>query len=141
MTYEKPCTLAHLSRFAQEIKEQMGDEGILLLRGNLASGKTAFVKAFASILGIKETVSSPTFSILHEYDNRLFHYDIYQCGSEGFLKSGLMEKLDCPGYHLIEWAGDDFETLLRHFGIAYSTVDIEPRDKERNYKVNIHAYA
>lgn len=89
------CDLAHLDTFEKKSKQAIGPSGgVLLLRGNLASGKTAFVKAFANALGIKEAISSPTFSILHEYESKLFHYDIYQCGTEGFLKSGLIEKLD-----------------------------------------------
>ena len=139
--YEKVCDLAHLATFAQEIKSQLGTSEVVLLRGNLASGKTAFVKAFAKALGIEEAISSPTFSILHEYEGKLFHYDIYQCGSDGFLKSGLMEKLECTGYHLIEWGDAAFEKLLCHFGIPYSTIDIETLDLKRNYKVHIHAYA
>lgn len=139
--YERVCDLAHLDTFAQEIKSEIGSAGVLLLRGNLASGKTAFVKAFAKALGINEAISSPTFSILHEYEEKLFHYDIYQCGSEGFLKSGLIEKLDCEGYHLIEWGESDFEKLLRHFGIGYSTIDIETMDLKRKYKVQMNAYA
>lgn len=139
--YEKVCDLAHLESFAEEVIRDVGTEGIILLRGNLASGKTAFVKAFAKGLGIKEDISSPTFSILHEYAGKLFHYDIYQCGVEGFLKSGLVEKLDCVGYHLIEWGEGEFETLLRHFGISYSTIDITTESSKRRYKVNIHAYA
>ncbi|NCD12851.1 MAG: tRNA (adenosine(37)-N6)-threonylcarbamoyltransferase complex ATPase subunit type 1 TsaE [Epsilonproteobacteria bacterium] len=140
-TYEKVCDLAHLEVFAQEIKEALGLSGILLLRGTLASGKTAFVKAFAKALGIQGSIASPTFSILHEYEGKLFHYDIYQCGSEGFLKSGLIEKLDLPGYHLIEWGDSEFEKLLHHFGIEYSTIDIVPHDLQRHYKVHMHAYA
>ncbi|MBN1839551.1 MAG: tRNA (adenosine(37)-N6)-threonylcarbamoyltransferase complex ATPase subunit type 1 TsaE [Campylobacterales bacterium] len=140
-TYEKVCDLAHLEMFAKEIKEALGSSGVLLLRGTLASGKTAFVKAFAKALDIQEAISSPTFSILHEYEGKLFHYDIYQCGSEGFLKSGLVEKLDLPGYHLIEWGDDEFEKLLHHFGIEYSTIDISPHDLQRHYKVHMHAYA
>jgi tRNA threonylcarbamoyladenosine biosynthesis protein TsaE len=139
--YEKVCDLAHLESFAEEIMRDMGTEGIILLRGNLATGKTAFVKAFAKRLGLKEDIASPTFSILHEYEEKLFHYDIYQCGVEGFLKSGLVEKLDCVGYHLIEWGESEFEALLRHFGIAYSTIDITTESSKRRYKVNIHAYA
>jgi len=139
--YEKVCDLAHLNAFAAEIKNDLGPAGILLLRGNLASGKTAFVKAFAHILGIEEAISSPTFSILHEYAGKLFHYDIYQCGSNGFLQSGLIEKLDAEGYHLIEWGDAEFEKILQHFGIEYSTMDIETMDLKRNYKVNINAYA
>ena len=139
--YEKVCDLAHLNTFANEIKNQLGDSGVLLLRGNLASGKTAFVKAFANALGIEEAISSPTFSILHEYAGKLFHYDIYQCGSNGFLQSGLIEKLDVEGYHLIEWGDAEFEKLLHHFGVEYSTIDIDTMDTKRNYKVHINAYA
>jgi tRNA threonylcarbamoyladenosine biosynthesis protein TsaE len=139
--YEKVCDLAHLDAFAKEIQQALGSSGILLLRGNLASGKTAFVKAFANALGIKEAISSPTFSILHEYESKLFHYDIYQCGTEGFLKSGLIEKLDSEGYHLIEWGEHEFEKLLQHFGFAYSTIDITTMDLQRNYKVHINAHA
>lgn len=139
--YEKVCDLAHLNAFANEIKNELGNAGVLLLRGNLASGKTAFVKAFAQALGIKEAISSPTFSILHEYEGKLFHYDIYQCGSNGFLQSGLIEKLDAEGYHLIEWGDGEFEKLLHHFGVEYSTIEIETLDLKRNYKVHINAYA
>ncbi|AHJ12764.1 tRNA (adenosine(37)-N6)-threonylcarbamoyltransferase complex ATPase subunit type 1 TsaE [Sulfurospirillum multivorans] len=139
--YEKVCDLAHLIAFAEEIKNKLGNSGVLLLRGNLASGKTAFVKAFAKTLGLEEAISSPTFSILHEYDEKLFHYDIYQCGSNGFLQSGLIEKLDVEGYHLIEWGDAEFEKLLHHFGVEYSTIDIETMDLKRNYKVHINAYA
>ena len=140
-SYEKVCDLTHLKSLVKEIISDIGNEGVILLRGNLASGKTAFVKAFASALGVEEDISSPTFSILHEYEGQLFHYDIYQCGVEGFLKSGLVEKLDCTGYHLIEWGEGEFETLLHHFGISYSTIDITTESSKRRYKVNIHAYA
>jgi len=139
--YEKVCDLAHLNAFATEIHNELGDAGVLLLRGNLASGKTAFVKAFAQALGIKDAISSPTFSILHEYEGKLFHYDIYQCGSNGFLQSGLIEKLDAGGYHFIEWGDAEFEKILQHFGVEYSTMDIETMDLKRNYKVHINAYA
>ena len=140
-SYEKVCDLAHLDAFAEEIKRALGNSGVLLLRGNLASGKTAFVKAFAKALGIEEAISSPTFSILHEYEGKLFHYDIYQCGTDGFLKSGLIEKLDFEGFHLIEWGECEFEKLLQHFGIGYSTIDIETMNLKRNYKVHMNAYA
>lgn len=133
--------LKTLSQVARKIIEAMPNGGILLLRGTLASGKTSFVKAFAKELGIDEAISSPTFSILNEYDKKLFHYDIYQCGCDGFLSSGLLEKLDEAGYHLIEWGGADFEAILQRFKIGYSTLDIEIKELKRNYKVNINAYA
>lgn len=140
-SYQRESDLEHLPKLTKEILSDVGSFGIILLRGNLASGKTAFVTAFAKTLGIDEAISSPTFSILHEYDKGLFHYDIYQCGSEGFLQNGLIEKLDEEGYHLVEWGDASFEAVLQKFGLRYSTIDIETIDLKRNYKVNIDAYA
>ena len=62
-TYERVCDLAQLQNLVKEVICDVGDDGIILLRGNLASGKTAFVKAFAKAMAIKEDISSPTFSI------------------------------------------------------------------------------
>lgn len=139
-TYLRESDLAHLPKLTEDILSDIGSFGIILLRGNLASGKTSFVTAFAKTLGIDEAISSPTFSILHEYEKGLFHYDIYQCGSEGFLQNGLIEKLDEDGYHLIEWGDASFEAILQKFGLRYSTIDIETIDLKRIYKVNIDAY-
>lgn len=140
-SYLRESDVAHLPKLTEEILSDVGSSGIILLRGNLASGKTSFVSAFAKALGIDEAISSPTFSILHEYEKGLFHYDIYQCGSEGFLQNGLIEKLDEDGYHLIEWGDASFEAILQKFGLRYSTIDIETLDLKRIYKVNIDAYA
>lgn len=140
-SYLRESDFVHLPKLAEEILSDVGSFGIILLRGNLASGKTSFVTAFAKALDIDEAISSPTFSILHEYEKGLFHYDIYQCGSEGFLQNGLIEKLDEDGYHLIEWGDASFEAILQKFGLRYSTIDIETIDLKRIYKVNIDAYA
>lgn len=137
--YEIVSDLKSLDIFVLKVLHEMNGGGVLLLRGNLASGKTSFVKSFVKQLGIPEAVSSPTFSILNEYDRQVFHYDIYQCGIDGFLKSGLMEKLEEDGYHLIEWGEYDFEMLLKHYGMPYSTLDIEIEGLKRRYKVTINA--
>lgn len=137
----KSCDLKELPTLALEIMHQMPQGGILLLRGNLASGKTSFVKAFANVLGVQADIASPTFSILHEYDQKLFHYDIYQCGSDGFLSSGLLEKFDEEGYHLVEWGDNSFEKILQRFGITYATLDIEINNLKRTYKVNMNAHS
>lgn len=140
-SYLRESDVAHLPKLTEEILADVGSCGIILLRGNLASGKTSFVTAFAKSLGIDDAISSPTFSILHEYEKGLFHYDIYQCGSEEFLQNGLIEKLDEDGYHLVEWGDASFEAVLQKFGLRYSTIDIETIDLKRIYKVNIDAYA
>jgi len=85
------------------------------------------------ILGLHAEVSSPTFSIMHEYEDRVYHYDIYQNGIEGFLQSGLLEKLDEPKYHLIEWADDRFEEVLDKYGFSYMKIEIETVKDKRGY--------
>ena len=122
-----------LDSFIKELIVEIGSEGIILLKGDLASGKTTFVKKFVENLGLHEDVSSPTFSILNEYKNIVCHYDIYQNGFEGFLRSGLLEKLDEPKYHLIEWADDKLEEILRKMGFDYMKIDIKTIEDKRGY--------
>jgi len=99
----------------------------------LASGKTTFVKKFVESLDIHVDVSSPTFSIMNEYENRVCHYDIYQNGVEGFLQSGLLEKLDEPKYHLIEWADNRIEDILEKMGFDFMKIEIEIVKDKRGY--------
>ena len=139
--YEKTCSLNDLSSFTKEIICELGEDGIVLLKGDLAAGKTTFVKEFVKSLGLHVEVSSPTFSVLNEYENRVFHYDIYQNGFNGFLQSGLLEKLDEQKYHLIEWADEKMEIFLKKLEMSYIKIEIESKEAKRTYKVSINAYA
>jgi len=127
------CSLGELESFVKEIISEIGSDGIVLLKGNLASGKTTFVKKFVKSLGLHVDVSSPTFSIMNEYENRVCHYDIYQNGIDGFLQSGLLEKLDEPKYHLIEWADDKLEEILSKYGFEFLKIEIETIEEKRGY--------
>ncbi len=127
------CSLDELRYFTKEIIAKIGSEGIILLKGDLASGKTTFVKEFVNNLGLHVEVSSPTFSIMNEYENRVCHYDIYQNGVEAFLQSGLLEKLDEPKYHLIEWADDRLEDILKKMGFEFLKIEIETLKDKRAY--------
>jgi tRNA threonylcarbamoyladenosine biosynthesis protein TsaE len=124
-----------LKKVVLEVKKY--DKNIILLKGNLASGKTTFVKEFVKSLGIDEEVSSPTFSIMNSYENRVFHYDIYNEGSQKFLESGLLENLELEGYHLIEWADEKLETILKEYGFSFIMIEITPRNSKREYKICI----
>jgi tRNA threonylcarbamoyladenosine biosynthesis protein TsaE len=81
----------------------------VLLRGNLGAGKTVFSRGFARGLGITEPVSSPTYTIVQEYElpdgGRLYHLDLYRIsGVNAALAFGVDEFLDDPqGISLIEW--------------------------------------
>ncbi len=132
----KEASIAELSDLIGKIIDFSGDIEIFLLRGDLASGKTTFVKEFVKKIGSNESVTSPTFSVQNVYDGKVFHYDIYQKGVENFLSEGLLEELDKEGYHFIEWADERFEKLLDGFQMDYVTIDIEKTARnKRVYKV------
>ena len=81
---------------------------IYCLYGDLGTGKTVFSQGFGAGLGIEEPISSPTFTILKEYDEgRLpfYHFDVYRIGSEDEMEEiGYFDKIDGDGVCLIEWA-------------------------------------
>ncbi len=118
-----------------KIKQKLPDGGIVLLKGTLASGKTTLVKAFVEYIGIKEEATSPTFSIMNVYDDRIFHYDIYNEGTSKFIQSGLLENLQSSGYHFVEWADDKFAEILEAYGFDFLTVEIISAGEKREYKI------
>ncbi len=83
---------------------------VLALEGNLGAGKTVFARGFAHGLGIAETVSSPTYTIMQEYPipdrtQMFFHLDLYRIdGARAALAFGVDEYLNDPdAYVLAEW--------------------------------------
>ena len=87
-------------------KAQKGD--VYLLLGDLGVGKTVFTQGFADGLGITEPISSPTFTIIQEYeDGRLpfYHFDVYRIGDiEEMEEIGYQDYFYGNGVCLIEWA-------------------------------------
>lgn len=106
----------------RKISESFCGGEVLALHGDLGAGKTQFAKGIAAGLGYREEVTSPTFTLLHEYTaGRLpvFHFDFYRLMDPmEALQLGLDDYLDGGGVIIIEWAGK-FPSLLpcgtRHF--------------------------
>ncbi|MCX6353031.1 MAG: tRNA (adenosine(37)-N6)-threonylcarbamoyltransferase complex ATPase subunit type 1 TsaE [Bacteroidetes bacterium] len=100
-------SLEELRNTAEEILRNHAKVRVFLLEGNLGAGKTAFAKEAAKVLGIKDEVSSPTFSIINEYngdENTVFHFDLYRLKTtDDLYQIGFEEYLDKPGYKFIEW--------------------------------------
>jgi tRNA threonylcarbamoyladenosine biosynthesis protein TsaE len=86
---------------------------VVLLEGNLGAGKTTVTKGIANALGEDPNeVSSPTFTLIHEYGARLVHVDLYRLESDReFATLGLEEYFDMERIVLIEWGGK-FRHLL-----------------------------
>jgi tRNA threonylcarbamoyladenosine biosynthesis protein TsaE len=90
------------------------ERDIILLCGNMGSGKTTFAQGFARGLGVAEAVVSPTYTLVREYAARLrlHHVDVYRLDHhQEVIDLGLNEMLDDGGVTLIEW-GDVAEPLL-----------------------------
>jgi tRNA threonylcarbamoyladenosine biosynthesis protein TsaE len=92
---------------------QAGD--VLALCGELGTGKTQFVKGLAEGMGITTEVTSPTFTLIHEYAGGrlpLYHFDFYRLGSAAeTIALGFDDYIDRDGVTVIEWA-DKFADLL-----------------------------
>ena len=101
--------------FGQAISATLRRGDVLALCGELGAGKTQFVKGLTSGLGADAAVTSPTFTLIHEYSGGrlpVYHFDFYRLDDEDeALKIGLDEYLDGDGVCLIEWA-DKFPALL-----------------------------
>lgn len=125
-----------IGTLAQEIAENF-DNGVIILRGDLASGKTTFVKEFVKNLGLKDDVTSPTFSLQHSYGDRVFHYDIYNHGLEHFISLGMLEELERDGLHLVEWGDEKLQEILSDAEINNMTISIKKiDDNSREYEVD-----
>lgn len=81
---------------------------ICLLNGEMGTGKTTFIKTICKHLGVKDTISSPTFSIVNEYSTEkgesIFHFDLYRLNDEHELFDiGFEEYLSRKASVFIEW--------------------------------------
>ena len=91
------------------LARELAPGSIVLLCGDLGAGKTVFSRGFARGLGITEPVTSPTYTIVQEYElltgRRLYHMDLYRIGDENAaLGFGVDEFLNEPGaISLVEW--------------------------------------
>lgn len=91
--------------FAQNLESEKFPNMIICLNGELGSGKTVFTKGFANAMEVKESVTSPTFTIIKEYEGELplYHMDVYRLdgNTEGI---GVEEYFTKGGVVIIEWA-------------------------------------
>ncbi len=127
--------LSELDILAEDISRDF-TEGVVILQGDLAAGKTTLVKKVSKKLGYEEEVTSPTFSLQQCYGYRLFHYDIYNHGLEHFISLGMLEELEKPGLHFIEWGNDELVDILTSAGMETMTIKIEKISNDaREYKI------
>ena len=120
ITHSEDETQAYAAQLANGL--EAGD--VMLLRGDLGAGKTAFVRGLAAGLGIDpEEVSSPTFTLLHEYSGgrlTLYHADLYRLDRVSAEEIGLNDPALAAGVLAIEWP-----ERLSHLPRGARTVTLE----------------
>ncbi len=124
-TYNEEETI----ELAQNFEAEKFPNMIICLDGELGSGKTVFTKGIAMALGIQENITSPTFTIIKEYDGELplYHMDVYRL--DGHVDGiGIEEYFTKGGVVVIEWA-DTIQDILpkERLDIKFRVVDENKR--------------
>ena len=117
------------ARYAATIAAELRPRDVLLLTGDLGAGKTTFTKALCAAMGVVDTVTSPTFTLVHEYRGSklvVCHADLYRLERTGELADlGLDDARRSGAVLVVEWgdlAGDEFtEALTLTFAHAGET--------------------
>ena len=119
---------------ARKFIEGIGDRRVFAFNGKMGAGKTTFIKAICEVMGVQETVNSPTFSIVNEYeaaDGRIiYHFDCYRINTvQEALDLGAEEYLYSGNLCFIEWS----ENIAPLLPDSLVNVDIEEGENgERN---------
>lgn len=133
-------TMQIAKKYAQSIKSPV----VISLVGDLGAGKTTFTKGFAEGLGVKELVSSPTFTIMNDYNSGrlpLYHFDMYRLSSKeeamelGFEEYFDLRKLD--GVAIVEWA-ENVKGLLPALYVEINFTKID--DDKRKIQIEVKGW-
>lgn len=102
-------SLDNINQTARQFIDHIGNRTVFAFNGKMGAGKTTFIKAICQAMGVKETVNSPTFSIVNEYeaaDGRIiYHFDCYRINNiQEALDLGAEEYLYSGNLCFIEWS-------------------------------------
>lgn len=111
------------------------NRGVILITGEVGTGKTTLIKEYCKLIGVEEIVNSPTYTLINEYQNKsgkIVHMDLYRVEDINEINElGLFEYLD-KNIVIIEWP----EIILKMIDIKYSLINITfINEKERKLSI------
>nr|WP_216650591.1 tRNA (adenosine(37)-N6)-threonylcarbamoyltransferase complex ATPase subunit type 1 TsaE [Mucilaginibacter sp. SG564] len=111
--------MADLPAVAEAIIAHAGNNRIFLFYGDMGAGKTTLIKSLCSFLGTEDTVTSPTFAIVNEYqrpEDKIYHFDFYRLKDQTeALDMGYEEYFYAGAYCFIEWPEKIPDLLPDHY--------------------------
>ena len=117
--YKYKFTLDEIEDVAKSLINKINGVNIILLKGELGTGKTTLIKSILKNLGIEENITSPTFSIVNQYSTSnllINHFDLYRVKSLKELDViGFDEYLDNKGISFIEWPEIAMSKISYHY--------------------------
>ena len=101
-------SLQEINEAALKVVEQLGNNKVIALHGEMGAGKTTFTNSFCKALGVIDVVISPTFSIINvyetKYDKTIYHLDLYRLkNEEEAINAGVEDCLYSGNICLVEW--------------------------------------
>src|SRR5258708_1417543 len=122
-------SLSEMKEAAAELIRKCGHVKVWLFAGEMGAGKTTLIKAVCEQLGVKEGMSSPTFSIVNEYDRqeggKIYHFDFYRLKNEQeAFDIGAEEYFESGNFCFIEWT----EKIPSRIPLQHVNITITPDD-------------
>ena len=119
-------SIEEIQEAAKKFISEIGNRKIFAFNGKMGAGKTTFIKAICEVMGVQETINSPTFSIVNEYEaadgSIIYHFDCYRINKiQEALDLGAEEYLYSGNICFIEWS----ENIAPLLPDAIVNVDIE----------------
>lgn len=122
-----------LSRLAEDLIAFAGDRKVWIFKGEMGAGKTTFIRAICAALKVEQNVSSPTFSLVNEYNRensqKVFHFDFYRINSpKEAVDIGCEEYFYGSDICLIEWPEKILNLLPEHL-VVVTILDLDGKRK------------
>lgn len=122
-----------LDSISNQIRKKIDENEnvIFLLQGPLGIGKTTLIKNVLSDIDKNIMVTSPTYNIMHQYNDYIFHYDLYMKDLEHLLNMGILDLLSTNGIHFVEWGDKILLDILKKSGLCTYMIKIKHSDNNQ----------